>query len=85
LPVTDDDQAILREDLRRSFGALERSGILPVLQRLEAGVVTDPDAFALGVIPPEVRVDTFYQGIERVVLPRLAQLGFDGPRSRRSR
>ena len=75
---TDEERAVLQEDLRRSFGALERGTILPVLKRLEAGVETDPDAFALGVIPPEVRVDTFYRGLERVVIPRLGRLGFDG-------
>ena len=79
LPALDGgDRAWLQHDLQRSFGALERDGILPTLRRLEAGDAVDPAAFALGVIPPELRVDTFYKGLERVVLPRLSRLGFDG-------
>ncbi len=79
LPDTSkDDRATLQEDLRSSFGALERETILPVLRRLERGLVADPGAFALGVIAPELRVETFYRCIEHVVLPRLQRLGFDG-------
>ena len=76
--TTPHERSVLQEDLRRSFGAYERGIVLPVLERLEAGIETDPDAFALGVIPPEGRVDTIYRGIEGVILPRLTRLGFDG-------
>lgn len=70
----------LEEDLARSLGAFERSAALPALQSLEAGRTVDPALRALGVLSHEDRVDAFYAGIERVVLPRLTRLGFDAPR-----
>lgn len=76
--VDEAGRAFLQDDLRRSFGALEHGSILPVLQRLEANVDTNPQVFELGVIPPQLRIETFYRGLERVVMPRLAQLGLNG-------
>jgi hypothetical protein len=32
----------------------------------------------LGVIDPEVRVETFYRAVESGVLPRLSRIGVDG-------
>jgi hypothetical protein len=72
-----DTREWLQLDVTRSFGAYEKSAALPSLRRLEAGETVDAELVALGVIPPELRVETFYGTIERVVLPRLARLGLD--------
>ena len=77
----DEARARLERDVSRSFGALEQGAALPALRRLEAGEALDPALVELGVIPPEVRVETFYEAIETVVLPRLSRLGFDGRRA----
>src|SRR5438874_1412807 len=65
----------------RSFAAYAHAVALPALRRLEAGEDIDPRLVELGVIPPAVRVETFYRAIERVALPRLTRLGFDGRRA----
>ncbi len=74
---SDETRALLERDVSRSFGAFERGAALPTLRRLEAGEALDPAAVELGVIPPEVRVDAFYEAVEKIALPRLARLGFD--------
>jgi hypothetical protein len=70
----------LEQDLARSFGAFEQSAALPALQALEAGRSVDPALRELGLLSYEDRVEAFYAGIERVVLPRLVRLGFDAQR-----
>jgi hypothetical protein len=86
LPATSEgERCVLQEDLRQSFGALERTSMLPLLRRLEQGISVDSEVFALGVIPPEVRAETFYRGVENVVVPRLTRAGFDGDRAWRDR
>ena len=71
-------RAALSEDLRRSFAAFEQGAALPILRRLEAGETVPPLLVELGVLPLEHRIETFYRSIERVVIPRLTGLGFDG-------
>lgn len=73
-------RSALEQDLTRSLGAFEQSAALPALQHLEAGRSIDPALRALGVLSYEDRVEAFYAGIERVVLPRLGRLGFDAER-----
>jgi hypothetical protein len=70
----------LEQDLARSLGAFEQGAALPALRSLEAGRSVEPALRELGVLSYEDRVEAFYAGIERVVLPRLARLGFDAPR-----
>ncbi len=79
LLITDRDA--LDDELARSFAWFERDGVLPALRRLDAGEMLDDELVALGVIPPERRVEAFYRTIERVVIPRLAMLGLDGQRA----
>jgi hypothetical protein len=71
----------LERDLSRSFGAFEQAAALPALRRLEAGQAVDPALVELGVIPPEARVEAFYQAIEALALPQLSLLGFDSRRA----
>jgi hypothetical protein len=71
------DREWLQLQLQRSFGPFEQQSVRASLDRLERGERFDPSLAALGVLPPEVRVDTFYRGLERLVLPRLASLGLD--------
>ncbi len=79
---SDEVRELLQRDLSRSLGAFEQGAALPALRRLEAGDgAVDPALVELGVIPPELRVDAFYQAIEGVALPRLTRLGFDGRRA----
>jgi hypothetical protein len=77
---SDEEREALGRELSRSFGAFEQGAALPSLRALEAGERVDPAAVELGVIPPEVRVEAFYDGIEKIALPRLTRLGFDGQR-----
>ncbi len=72
---------ILERDVARSLGAFEQAAALPALRRLEAGEAVDPAVVELGVIPPEVRIEAFYDAIEAVALPRLSRLGLDGRRA----
>jgi hypothetical protein len=45
----------------------------------------DPAYAALGVIDPEVRIETFYWAVEQLVVPRLRKLGLDGAQAWASR
>ena len=69
------DWDVLQRELQRALGDIEARSILPSLKRLESGAVVDPDAVALGVVPSEERVQTYYRGLERAVRPRLSRLG----------
>ena len=73
-------QRARRHDTRRR-GAWARASaeITPALQWLQKRLPFDPAYAALGVLDPEVRVETFYFAVERLVLPRLTRLGIDGP------
>lgn len=59
----------------------EQQIAVPALRFLEAGKPFDPAWAALGVIPPERRVEAFYAGVEQIVIPRLDRLGLDGARA----
>lgn len=75
----------LQEEARVALGAIEQKIAAPALQRLEANVPFEPAYAALGVLAPESRVEAFYAAVERLVLPRLSQLGLDGERAWRER
>ncbi len=77
----EDDRRWLQEEATGALGAAERRIAWPALQWLEAGTPFDPAHAALGVLPPETRVDAFYAAVERLVIPRLTALGLDGPRA----
>ena len=68
----------MQEEARHALRASEQQIAVPALRFLEAGKPFEPAWAALGVIPPERRVEAFYAGVEQVVLPRLARLGLDG-------
>jgi hypothetical protein len=65
----------------RALGAIERTQMVPVFNRLASGKPFDPAWGALGVIPPEARVDAFYRAVENRVLPQLTARGLDGQRA----
>lgn len=71
----------LELEVTRSLGAFERQIAVPALRRLEAGEPFNSAHAALGVLPPEARVQAFYTAIEGLVLPRLTRLGIDGRRA----
>jgi hypothetical protein len=75
------DRDALQEQATRGLASTEQQVAVPALRRLESGEPFDPAYAALGVLNPEVRVEAFYDAIERLVLPRLTQLGLDGQRA----
>jgi hypothetical protein len=75
------DRGELHAVAARALGAIERTQIVPVLQRLARVAPFDPAWAALGVLPPEVRVDAFYGAVERRVVPELDARGLDGTRA----
>jgi hypothetical protein len=72
------DKEALHREASAALGMIETTQVLPVLRRLEQGARFEPAWAALGVIPPEERVETYYQAIEGRVIPRLDRLGLDG-------
>ena len=80
-----EDLGALQRAATRAFALLENRRILPVLQRLERGDPFDPAWGALGVLPPEERVEAFYGAIEKRVRPRLSAIGLDGDAAWRDR
>jgi hypothetical protein len=83
--LSDDERGWLQDEAAGGLGAAERRIALPVLRWLEAGRPFDPACAALGVLPPEARVEAFYAAVERLVIPRLTALGLDGERAWRDR
>ena len=83
--LAEEDRAWLQDEATGGLGAAEQRIALPALQWLEAGTPFDPAHAALGVLPPETRVDAFYAAVERLVIPRLSALGLDGDRAWRDR
>ncbi len=75
--LPDPSRETARLEAARGLGACERQ-IAPALQWLQKRLPFDPAYAALGVLHPEVRVETFYWAVERLVLPRLTRLGIDG-------
>lgn len=75
----------LRAIASRGLASIESDVALPALRRLEAGEPFDLALSELGVLAPETRVTTFYEVIERAVLPRLDRLGIDGAAAFRDR
>lgn len=82
---SDDDCQLLVDELRRQLGAIEQGMAVPSLRRLEAGISFDAPLAKLGVLPPLVRVGTFYRAMELQVLPALDALGLEGAEAWRAR
>lgn len=83
--LTEGERAALWREARSGLRALEEQIALPALRYLERGGRFQPELAGLGVLDPEVRAETFYGAVERVVLPRLEELGLDGQRAWRER
>ncbi len=79
--LDDEAREALHVEVSRALAAVEKGRVLPALRRLERGEPFDPAWAALGVLPPEVRVEAFYEAVERRVCPRLDRLGLDGARA----
>ena len=75
----------VQREATTALAASEQQIAVPVLRRLEAGEPFDPACAALGVLAPEVRVETFYAAIEQLVVPHLDRVGLDGGRAWRDR
>lgn len=71
----------LQLEATRALAASERHIALPVLRRLEAGDHFDPARAALGVLDFEVRAETYYSAVEKLVIPKLSRVGLDGQRA----
>jgi hypothetical protein len=78
-------RSYLADEAARGLADMERTTALPALRRLDAGERFEPLLAELGVIAPEVRVETFYRAVERGVIPRLCQIGIDGAAAWRRR
>jgi hypothetical protein len=76
--LAEQERGRLQTAAREGLGALEQQIALPALRWLEAGRPFDAAHAALGVLPPEARVEAFYRAVEDLVLPRLDALGLDG-------
>jgi hypothetical protein len=74
-------RAAADQEASRGLAGCERQVAQPAMQWLQRKVPFDPALGALGVLDPEVRVETFYFAVERLVLPRLARVGIDGQRA----
>jgi hypothetical protein len=70
-----------QREAARGLAGCERQIAAPAMQWLQRREPFDPAYAALGVLNPEVRVETFYWAVERLVLPRLARIGIDGQRA----
>jgi hypothetical protein len=65
----------LHGELKAALASMEQITAVPSLRMLEAGTPYDPALDALGVLAPQVRVEAFYDALEKRVLPRLDALG----------
>jgi len=74
-------RAATQREAARGLAGCERQIAAPAMQWLQLRQPFDPAYAALGVLHPEVRVETFYWAVERLVLPRLARIGIDGQRA----
>jgi hypothetical protein len=71
----------MQREAARGLAGCEQETAAPAMRWLKEGRTFDPAYGALGVLDPEVRVETFYAAVERLVVPRLTRLGLDGPRA----
>lgn len=71
----------MQREAARGLAGCEQTTAAPAMRWLEKKRPFDPACGALGVLDPEVRVETFYAAVERLVVPRLTRLGLDGPRA----
>jgi hypothetical protein len=65
----------LESESVHALRSAEQKIAVPALRFLESGKVFDPAWAALGVVPPERRVEAFYAVVEQVVIPRLERMG----------
>jgi hypothetical protein len=68
----------LHAELKAAFASMEQTTAVPSLRMLEAATPFDPPLEGLGVLAPQVRVEAFYDAVEKRVLPRLDALGLRG-------
>ena len=71
----------LQREAAAGLAGCERQTAVPALRCLDEGRPFDPAYAALGVLHPELRVEVFYDAVERLVVPRLTRLGLDGARA----
>lgn len=71
----------MQREAARGLAGCEQATAAPAMRWLKEGRRFDPAYGALGVLDPEVRVETFYAAVERLVVPRLTRLGLDGARA----
>jgi hypothetical protein len=83
--LPDEVRATLQETARVGLGGMEQQIAAPALSRLSSGTPFEAAYAALGVIAPEARVEAFYEAVERLVVPRLDELGLDGQGAWRGR
>ena len=78
-PKLDDRQrGAMHEEAALGLASCERQTALPALRWLQKGQPFEAALGRLGVLSPEVRVESFYHAVERLVIPRLTHLGVDG-------
>ncbi len=78
-PKLDDRQrGAMQEEAALGLASCERQTALPALRWLQKGQPFEAALGRLGVLSPEVRVESFYHAVERLVIPRLTHLGVDG-------
>ena len=75
----------LQDEAARGLASCEQATAVPAMQWLRSGRRFEPEYAALGVLDPAIRVETFYEAVERFVVPRLSRLGLDGARAWASR
>ena len=68
----------MQREATAALASSEQQIAVPALRFLERGDAFDPAWAALGVIHPERRVEAFYNAVEKLVVPRLTELGLDG-------
>jgi hypothetical protein len=77
--LTERQRTQVQAEAARGLGACEQQVAYPAMRWLQSRQSFDPAYAALGVLNPELRVDAFYEAVERLVLPRLTRVGLDGP------
>jgi hypothetical protein len=78
LPDAQAELEPLHLELQAAFASMEQLTAVPSLRMLEAGAPFDPALEGLGVLAPQVRVEAFYDAVEKRVLPRFDALGLRG-------
>jgi hypothetical protein len=83
--LTEAQRAEAQREAARGLAGCEQQNARPAMAWLQGKRFFDPAYAALGVIDPEVRIETFYWAVEQLVVPRLTKLGLDGAQAWASR